>query len=98
MISIEKDVSLLPFNTFGIDARAKHFVRIESVEQLQTLLQASIFKEEKHLLLGGGSNILFTKDFDGLVIKTEIFGIEKTEEDHAHARVKVGAGEVWHNL
>jgi len=98
MNRIEKDISLLPFNTFGIDARTKYFVRIQSVEELQTLLQTSIFKEEKHLLLGGGSNVLFTKDFDGLVIKTEIFGIEKTEEDHAHARVKVGAGEVWHNL
>ena len=98
MIRIEKDESLLPFNTFGIDVKAAHFTRIEDVEQLQTLLQSPVFKEETHLFLGGGSNILFTKDFDGLVIKTEIKGIERIEEDQSHALLKVGAGEVWHDV
>ena len=98
MIRIEKEVSLLPFNTFGIDAKAKYFTRIESAEQVQALLQTPVFKEEKHLFLGSGSNILFTKDFEGLVIKTEVTGIEKTEEDQSRALLKVGAGEVWHNL
>jgi len=98
MIRIEENVTLLPFNTFGIAAKAKYFCRIESAEQLQTLLQMPIFKEERHLFLGGGSNILFTKDFDGLVIKTEITGIEKIKEDHSHALLKVGAGEVWHDV
>jgi len=98
MLRIEKDVSLLHFNTFGIDVNAKYFIRIENVEQLQALLQIPIFKEEKHLFLGGGSNILFTKNFDGLVIKTALTGIENKEEDHAHARLKVGAGEIWHDL
>ena len=98
MIRIEKDVSLLPYNTFGIDAKAKYFTRVESAEQLQSLLQIPIFKEEKHLFVGGGSNILFTRDFDGLVIKTAVTGIERTEEDHSRALLKVGAGEVWHDL
>mgnify|MGYP001580233402 CR=1 FL=1 len=98
MIRIERDVSLKPFNTFGIDVSAKYFCRIESAEQLQSLLQTPVFKEEKHLFLGGGSNILFTKNFDGLVVKIEITGIEKIAEDHAHALLKVGAGEIWHNL
>src|SRR4051812_24606323 len=98
MVTIEKDISLLPFNTFGIDAKAKYFTRIENAEQLQALLQTPVFQQEKHLFLGSGSNILFTKDFDGLVIKTEIKGIKKTEEDQSCALLQVGAGEVWHGI
>ena len=98
MIRIEKDVDLLPFNTFGIAARARYFVRITSTEELQALLQTTVFKQEKHLFLGGGSNVLFTGDYEGLVIKTEIKGIKRTEEDQARALLHVGAGEAWHDL
>jgi UDP-N-acetylmuramate dehydrogenase len=98
MVRIEKDVSLLPYNTFGFDAKAKYFTRIENIEQLQALLQIPVFKEEKHLFLGSGSNILFTGNFEGLVIKTEIGGIKTIEEDQSRALLNVGAGEVWHDL
>jgi len=74
MISIEENISLLPYNTFGIDVRAKFFCRIESVAAFQELIQSSVYQREPRLLLGGGSNILFTHDFNGLVIKMELKG------------------------
>ncbi|MBK5278112.1 MAG: UDP-N-acetylmuramate dehydrogenase, partial [Bacteroidia bacterium] len=98
MIKIEKNISLQPFNTFGIDVNSRFFVQIDSVEQLQELIQSEYFKNEKHLVLGGGSNILFTHDFEGLVVKIAIKGIEKVEETDSHVLIKSGAGENWHDL
>ena len=55
------------------------------------------FNKEKILILGGGSNILFTQDFDGLVLKNEVKGFQLLSEDENHYEVKIGAGENWHN-
>jgi len=95
---MEENVSLRPFNTFGVEATARHFCRITSEDQLKELLQTDLYKNEKVLILGGGSNILFTKDFDGLIIKTEIRGIQVIDENDENIIIKVMSGENWHEL
>ena len=94
----ETDFSLKPYNTFGIDVKARHFARFDNVRELQELLQRPEVKEEPKLILGGGSNVLFTKDFDGIVLLNGIKGIEIIREDSEFAYVKAGGGEVWHDL
>ena len=97
-MQIKNHFSLKDFNTFGIDVRAREFVVIKSHQDLLDLIKGRDFTKEKFLLLGGGSNILFTKDFEGLVIKIEIDGIELLKEDDDHVWIKAGAGELWHEL
>lgn len=98
MIKVEENVSLKPYNTFGLDVTTRYLCRITSVEQLTELLQSAIFKNEKHYILGGGSNILFTSSFDGLIIKDEMEGIEVIQETDNHILVRVCAGENWHKF
>ncbi|MBI3883517.1 MAG: FAD-binding protein, partial [Sphingobacteriales bacterium] len=105
-MEIQENISLKRYNTFGIDALAKYFANFNSEQELEEILdlkklsiinyQLSI--EKSILPLGGGSNILFTKDFDGLVLKNNIKGIEKVSEDEQHVFIKAGAGENWHQL
>ncbi|HEY8936771.1 MAG TPA: UDP-N-acetylmuramate dehydrogenase [Cyclobacteriaceae bacterium] len=98
MPDIQQHVDLLPYNTFGIKAFAKYFITIHNLDEAKTLLSSDVFKKEKHLIIGGGSNILLTKDFDGLVIKISLKGIEIVHEDEETVTVKVGAGENWHDF
>jgi UDP-N-acetylmuramate dehydrogenase len=98
MIHIEKNVSLYPYNTFGIDVRARFFCKIATVPQLQELIASSLYKTEARLILGGGSNILFTKDFQGLVVHMELKGIQTLAETDERIRINVGAGESWHDF
>ena len=95
-MTIQQNVDLLPYNTFGIQATAKYFTTIKSVEEAQRLFTTEVFKREKHLILGGGSNILLTKDFDGLVAKVQIVGKQILHEDDSCITLRVGAGENWH--
>ncbi len=97
-MTVQKDVQLKPYNTFGIEATAKYFVEVSSIEQLKEILQNPDYQSTKRLILGGGSNILLTKDFDGLVIKIAIKGFEVTQENKDNIWIKVGAGVVWHDL
>ncbi|WP_162052619.1 UDP-N-acetylmuramate dehydrogenase [Pontibacter pamirensis] len=97
-MKLQSDFSLKPYNTFGIEAKAKIFARFESVQELQTLLQMPELREEEKLILGGGSNLLFTKDFDGVVLQNGIKGIEVIHEDEEHVFIKAGGGEVWHDF
>jgi len=97
-MEIKSDYSLKLLNTFQIAAKAKYFSEFYSVEELRSLLQSPQFVNEPKLILGGGSNILFTKDFDGLVLQNKIKGIEIVNEDEEHVFVKAGAGELWHQL
>lgn len=90
-MKIKENISLKPYNTFGINAFAKYFAAFNDADQLEELIGFS----NKTLVLGGGSNLLFTKDFDGIVLKNEITGIEIIEEDDDHVYVKAGAGENW---
>jgi UDP-N-acetylmuramate dehydrogenase len=99
-MNIQQNISLKPYNTFGIDAQAKYFSTFDSTEQLDELLNNLKLHAEdfNYLILGGGSNLLFTKDFDGIVLKNEISGIEKVKEDEEYIYVKAGAGENWHQF
>ena len=86
--------SLLPYNTFGIDVNAARFLEYTSVEELKKLIaQGAVTTPFLHI--GGGSNLLFTKDYDGLILHSRIEGIEVTEEDEHSVSVRVGAGVVW---
>ena len=98
MYTIKENISLKPYNTFGIDARAKSLTSFSSVEELKEILGSATITQNPSLVLGGGSNILLTKDFDGLVLKNEIKGIEIVKEDADHVYVRVGAGENWHSF
>ncbi len=98
MVKIEENVSLRAFNTFGIAATAAYFTEVNSEDQLKELLLHPVYRQHKHLILGGGSNILFTRNFDGLVIKTTLRGIVAQEEGSGHMLVQAGSGENWHHL
>lgn len=93
---ISENISLKPYNTFGIDVNAHFFSTFDSVEKLGQLLKD--FQHVPLLVLGGGSNILMTKHFDGLVLRNEIKGIEVVSENENEVIVKSGAGEVWHEF
>ena len=95
-MQIQENFSLRPYNTFGIDASARYFATFSNVEELTELL--AFDPRLPVFILGGGSNILFTKNFDGLVLKNEIRGIKKTREDEEHLYVQAGAGENWHQF
>jgi UDP-N-acetylmuramate dehydrogenase len=95
---VEKNISLKPYNTFAIDANAKLFCRIKTLEGLKEVLADKTLAKEDKLILGGGSNILLTRNYNGLVIKNEISGIEVIREDADHYYVRAGAGVNWHQL
>ena len=95
-MEIEKNKSLLPYNTFGINVLAKEFGVFTNTEELEELLLQN--NQNTKIILGGGSNVLFTKDVDGLVLKNEIKGIEIVRQNQDHIYVRVGAGENWHQL
>ena len=95
-MEIFQNHSLKPYNTFGIEAKAQFFAEFTSLDELKTLLQK--FINQPKLILGGGSNILLTKDFEGIVLKNNILGIEQIKEDEQHVYLKVGAGENWHQF
>lgn len=97
-MGMQKNVSLLPYNTFGIDVNAKYFQEFSSLENIKEILSDNNLKQENKLILGGGSNILFTKNFDGLVLKNNLKGIELVSENEDSVFVKSLAGEVWHNF
>lgn len=128
---IQQNISLKPYNTFGIDVNAKWFAQFNNADELEDILnnfpiqppttnlqhptsnlqpvisnthhstsnsQTSAQAKLQTLVLGGGSNILLTKDFTGIVLKNDVMGIEKVKEDDEHVYLKVGAGENWHRF
>lgn len=96
MPAILNNVDLLPYNTFKIKASAKYFTTIHSIDDARELFQSEVFKKEQRLFLGGGSNILLTKDFDGLVIRNAMTGIQTERESDDTITLNVGSGENWH--
>lgn len=86
--------SLLSHNTFGIDVNAARFLEYTSVEELKMLIARGDLTTP-FLHIGSGSNLLFTKDYDGLILHSRIEGVEVMEEDDRHVSVRVGAGVVW---
>ncbi len=95
---MQENFSLKPYNTFGIDAKAKYFAEINSPDQLIEILRLSETQTLPILFLGGGSNILFTKDFDGLVIKLSLKGITVQPLNEDKVLVTAKAGENWHEF
>jgi len=90
--------SLKSYNTFGVDVNSKLFADINSESDLLKIFSDRTLKEEKKLVLGGGSNILFTKDYDGLVIKMSIEDIKILEESTEYVILESGSGVVWDEL
>lgn len=97
-VNIEKNVSLKSYNTFGIDVMAEHFAAFADTDQLHELLEEDIYKKSQPFILGGGSNVLLTKNVDRPVLLNRIKGIELVAEDETHYYVKANAGEVWHDF
>jgi UDP-N-acetylmuramate dehydrogenase len=94
-MQVHKNYFLKGLNTFGISVYAKYFSEFNSTAELQALLNVAD-KQISTFILGGGSNILFTKDFDGFVLKNNIPGIEIIKEDEEYIYIKAGAGINWH--
>jgi UDP-N-acetylmuramate dehydrogenase len=97
-MNILSDYDLSELNTFHVPARAKFFVEIRSESDLPLLFSKDEFKNNPQLFLGGGSNVLFTKDFDGIVILNKLKGIEILEENKDDVVVRSMSGVVWHDL
>ena len=95
---ISENVLLRPYNTFGIAAQARYFASFSSADELQELLDSPPQPGLSNMILGGGSNVLFTRNFDGILLKNEIKGITVVHEDDGYVYVKVGAGENWHGF
>lgn len=93
---IQNDISLKPYNTFQIDTKAAFFVEIKNEEDIKNLISNEVRTSYPHLILGGGANVLFTKDYDGLVVKVSLLGKEITEEKDGFVYVKASAGEDRH--
>ncbi|WMN06505.1 UDP-N-acetylmuramate dehydrogenase [Marivirga arenosa] len=98
MLNFLKSESLRSYNTFGFSAVADLLIEINTIEEFQLLLESKEWKENSHLILGGGSNILLTDDFHGLVVINKISGIKKVAEDDETVTVKVGGGVNWHEF
>lgn len=97
-MTISKNISLLKYNSFGIEASAKFFASFHSTDELAALTTDRLIENYPMLILGGGSNILLTKNFDGFVLKNELKGIELVKEDANYYYVKAWAGENWHQF
>ena len=95
-LPIEHDVSLQAFNTFGIAARARRYLRIASADQLDLLHGDAALAGIPRFVLGGGSNVLLTKDVDALVLHMAIAGRDIVGEEDGKMLVRAGAGENWH--
>lgn len=97
-MALQHHADLKPFNTFGIAATADRLARFNTVDELRSLLASPEVKGAPLLILGGGSNILFTRDFHGTILVNELPGIAVVQEDADHVWVKAGAGVVWHEF
>ena len=93
---MKTNVDLQSFNSFGFHTVAKHFVEINDIQELETLIRSDVFKSEKHLILGGGNNVLFQEGFfDGIVLYINTKGIEILDEQDNNVIVRAQAGEDW---
>ena len=90
--------SLLPYHTFGMNVKASVFIEYTSIDELKQLLQQENFSENRWLHIGGGSNLLFTGDYEGMILHSAIKGFEIVEDTDESVYLRVGAGEVWDDL
>lgn len=97
-MSIQRDADLKPYNTFGVSVRAAALAGFTSDAELRALLGSQELSGLPRLILGGGSNLLFTRDWPGVVLRNDVPGIEVVAEDSERVTVRAGAGVVWHDL
>ena len=95
---MQENFSLKPYNTFGVEAKARYFTEVNRIDELKEALVFSKAQSLQLLFLGGGSNILLTKDFDGLAIKLNGKGISEESINENEVLVTAKAGENWHCL
>ena len=95
---LQSNVSLQPYNTFGIAANARYFAVIDSLATLRAALADPAVQGLPLLVLGGGSNLLFTRDFDGLVLQMRLSGKRVLQDDGDSVLVQAMAGENWHSF
>ena len=95
---VKENVPLKDLNTFGLDVRARHFATIDSEGSLEKLLDEGMFRDGKFLILGGGSNVLFSSDYDGLVARMCLKGNRIIREDGDRVVLEVAGGEDWSDL
>lgn len=98
MTQIQENISLKHLNTFGIEATARYYTEINSINDLLELTQNKIFINSGKLIVGGGSNLLFTKNIEGFVVKNSLKGIEIVREDNKTVDIRSAAGEIWHDF
>lgn len=98
MIEIKRDISLENYNSFRVVAKAKYFIEIKNADDIFEIANNKEIKDLSKIILGGGNNTLFTKDFDGLVIKLDIKGEKVIGETDEYIILEAGAGEDWHEL
>jgi UDP-N-acetylmuramate dehydrogenase len=96
-MNYEQNKDLSSLNTFGLHAKAKRFVKVNSSDDIQSLISEGVFNKE-FFILGGGSNVLFTGDFDGTVVWNNMLGKSLVYEDSESVHLKIGAGENWHDV
>ncbi|MDE6451924.1 MAG: FAD-binding protein, partial [Odoribacter sp.] len=94
-MEVKENYSLQNYNTFAIAVKCKYFAEVGTEEELLDFVRTYEWNPEEILILGGGSNFLFTEDFDGTVFYPVMKGMEVVKEDGDFAYVRVGAGEVW---
>ncbi len=97
-MNTKENFSLKNLNTFGIDVKAKFYVEVETQNELCEILSSQKFKNENKMILGGGSNVLFTKDYDGIIIALSSNGIKVINENNENAIIEADAGIIWHKL
>lgn len=95
MAILHENHSLKTYNTFGIEAKADYFFQFDTVDEIQSFLNDNPLDNINYLILGGGSNILFTADYEGLILHPNIKGMEIVEENEDSVLVKAGANEDW---
>lgn len=95
---MQENFSLKPYNTFGVEAKAQYFTEINSLEELKEAITFSKKHSLKVLFLGGGSNILLTKDFEGLAVKINLKGISEEVVNENEVLITAKAGENWHEF
>lgn len=96
-MQLEQHISLKPYNTFGVDVKADYFVAIQSIADLEAVFSNPVLAKQPLLVLGGGSNLLLTQDFKGLVLKVDLKGINTIEQGDFY-EVTAGGGELWNDL
>ena len=94
-MKITPNASLLPYNTFGINAKADYIIEYNSVAELQNILNNEPIKSNRILHIGGGSNLLFLTDFKGVILHSDIKSINKINENADSVYLEVGSGVIW---